>query len=117
MNFITPEHITIALLSVGDVGARQVVQKCACSELPVLLDTVKPLSCMQTSANAGTQDYARHCCEARAALIFVSVPFHQHTVIGFAGWEWMRRPSRRRPSSASSASRRAKARPSAGRKW
>ena len=29
MNFITPEHITIALLSVGDVGARQIVQKCA----------------------------------------------------------------------------------------
>ena len=25
MNFITPEHITIAMLSVGDVGARQVV--------------------------------------------------------------------------------------------
>jgi hypothetical protein len=27
MNFIMPEHIIIALLSVGDVGARQVVQR------------------------------------------------------------------------------------------
>ena len=32
MNFITPEHITIALLSVGDCGARQIVQKCAALE-------------------------------------------------------------------------------------
>lgn len=27
MNFITPEHITIAMLSVGDIGARKVVQR------------------------------------------------------------------------------------------
>ena len=27
MNFIMPEHIIIAMLSVGDVGARQVVQR------------------------------------------------------------------------------------------
>ena len=118
MNFITPEHITIAMLSVGDVGARQVVHKCAgCT------DSVPPISpaiLLATSApsTAGSQGHAQlcHVCTSLRQS-FGPCLRAQHTAIEPAGWEWTRRPSRRRPSSASSGSRRARARPSAGRKW
>lgn len=133
MNFITPEHITIALLSVGDCGARQIVQKCATRS-----DTRRassrcaaPLVAEQTSITRRPQgayvlliSFAPYCrltdlSGGHHAVLHarVNIAGREKPLLCRAGWVLMRRPSRRTPLSASSESRRARARPSGERKW
>ena len=77
MNFITPEHITIALLSVGDVGARQVVHKCAC--------------CNASNRCGLTEECAALLQSIALPLIVASMVPDTKTALCPAGWARTRR--------------------------